>query len=65
MPHDALLIAIVGIPFLASLAALFIRANARNLAAWLATGAALASLALSIALYPGVVDGGVVRLVIP
>ena len=65
MPHDALLIAIVGIPFLASLAALFLRANARNLAAWIATGAALVSLALSIALYPGVVDGGVVRLVIP
>jgi multicomponent K+:H+ antiporter subunit A len=65
MPHDALLIAIVSIPFLASLAALFMRANARNLAAWLATGAALASLALSVALYPAIVDAGVVRLAIP
>jgi len=64
MPYDALLIAIVGLPFAASLAALFMRANARNLAAWLATGAALVSLTLAILLYPAVAAGGVVRHVV-
>ena len=60
MPYDALLIAIVGLPFVASLAALFMRANARNLAASLATGAALASLSLSALLYPAIAAGTVV-----
>ncbi|MDO9432324.1 MAG: monovalent cation/H+ antiporter subunit A [Phenylobacterium sp.] len=64
MPYDVMLITIVGLPFAASLAALFMRANARNLAAWLATGVALATLLLAVLLYPSITGGGVVHHVI-
>jgi multicomponent K+:H+ antiporter subunit A len=64
MQYDALLMAIVGLPFAASLGALFMRANARNFAAWLATGAALICLAFAALLYPAVTGGRVVRHVV-
>ncbi len=61
MPYDALLIAFVGIPFLASLAAVFMHARARNLAAWLTIGAALTCLVFTALLYPPIAAGMVIK----
>lgn len=57
----ALLIVLIALPFGGScLAALFPR-NARNAETYLAGGIALAALALVVAIYPQVVEGGVVQ----
>ena len=60
-----LLIVLIALPFGGSgLAALF-PANARNAEAYLAGGIALAALVLVVAIYPHVVDGGVVQYKAP
>ncbi|RYE10081.1 MAG: monovalent cation/H+ antiporter subunit A [Hyphomicrobiales bacterium] len=62
MPDGLLLTTITVLPFLGMLAAPFIPARrARNAAAVLAGFVALAGLAIMIAMYPGIADGGVVR----
>lgn len=55
------LLLLLGLPFVASVGAAFLRIHARNLAASLATAAMLVSLIVTLALYPAVVDGGVLR----
>src|SRR5688572_16277612 len=55
------LILILLLPFIGSVCAALLPANARNLEAWLAGGVALASAVLVAMLYPQVADGGVVR----
>ena len=60
MPQDMLLIAVIMLPFAGSVLAALLRANAQSAEAWLAGSIALASLALSSALYPAVSDGGVI-----
>jgi len=61
MPLSLLLIAIVAAPFVTALVAACLPANARNAEAWLSAGLALVLLAITIALYPQVVDGSVIR----
>ena len=56
---------IVLLPFLGSLCAAFLPANARNAEAWLAGVCALACTVLTLGLYPQVADDGVVRFVLP
>jgi multicomponent K+:H+ antiporter subunit A len=56
---------IVLLPFLASLGAAFLPANARNAAAWLAGGTALACAILVALFYPAVMHEGVARAVVP
>jgi multicomponent K+:H+ antiporter subunit A len=61
----ALLVAIITLPFMGSCAAMLFRANARNAEAYLAGLVAVLCLGMLISLYPGVVDGGVLRYEIP
>jgi multicomponent K+:H+ antiporter subunit A len=56
-----LLTLIVLVPFVGSLLAAFLPAHARNIAAWLAGLVAVTCVALVLAHYGDVVDGGVVR----
>lgn len=60
MPRDMLLIAVIMLPFVGSVLAALLRANAQSAEAWLSGSIALAGLALSLALYPAVTDGGVI-----
>ena len=60
MPHDMLLIAVIILPFVGSVLAALLRANAQSAEAWLSGSIALASLALSLALYPAVSEGGAI-----
>jgi multicomponent K+:H+ antiporter subunit A len=57
-----LLLALLALPFLGSLAAAFLPANARNAEAWLAGGVALAALAVAASGYPAMSNGQVLRL---
>jgi hypothetical protein len=59
---ETLLIALVALPFAGSCLAAVLPANARNAEAWLAGAFAFVALILVLAAYPGVVDGGVIRL---
>ena len=59
------LLALVILPFAASLLAACLRTNARNAGAWLAGSAAFAGLLIAGSLYPQVRDGGVTRLRLP
>lgn len=52
---------VILLPFLGSVCAALLKSNARNLEAWLAGAASLASAILLARLYPQVSDGGVVR----
>jgi len=61
MSNQTLLVVLVALPFLGSLVAGFLPANARNAEAWLAGAVALTGVALAAIWYPDVVDGGVVR----
>ena len=61
MPVSLLLIIIVAAPFLTALIAASFPSNARNAEAWLSAVLALGLLAITIGLYPSVVDGGVLR----
>ncbi len=56
---------IVLLPFAGSLCAAFLPANARNAESWLAGLVALTCMVSTLALYPQVAAGGVVRLVAP
>lgn len=58
---EILLIAILGLPFLGSCLAVFLPANARNAATYLAGVTTLLALVLVILAYPRVVDGGIVQ----
>ncbi len=58
---ETLLLAILVIPFAASLVAAFFPTNARNAEAWLAGGTALSLAVLLSFLYPAVADGHIVR----
>ena len=61
----ALLIVLIALPFGGSCLAALFPANARNAEAYLAGGVALIALVLVIAIYPQVVDGGVVQYKAP
>ena len=61
MPYHILMFAVGGLPFVAALAALFLPARARNVAAALAIGAAALGVALTALLYPTVASGGAVQ----
>ena len=52
---------VILLPFLGSVCAALLKSNARNLEAWLAGAASLASAILLARLYPQVSDGGVIR----
>lgn len=56
---------IILLPFLGSLCAAFLPANARNAEAWLAAAAAVASTAITLSLYPQVAAEGVLRMTLP
>jgi multicomponent K+:H+ antiporter subunit A len=58
---ETLLIAIVALPFVGGCLAILFRANARNAEAYLAGIVALIALALVIATYPRVINGGIVQ----
>src|SRR5690606_7209665 len=60
-----LLTLIVLLPFVGSVCAAFLPANARNAAVWLAGLVALACAVLIASLYPQVLDGGAARLTLP
>jgi multicomponent K+:H+ antiporter subunit A len=61
MPHDALLVGLLALPFAGSIAAGFFPANARNREAWLAGTVALAAHALAWTAYPEMADGRTLR----
>ena len=56
---------ILSLPFVASVCAAFLPANARTAAAWLAGSVSLACTVLAASLYPQIADGAVVRFVVP
>jgi multicomponent K+:H+ antiporter subunit A len=60
-----LLSLIIVLPFLGSLCAAALPANARNAEAWLAGFVTVSCVVLIVWLYPAVTDGGVVRMTIP
>jgi multicomponent K+:H+ antiporter subunit A len=62
MSNDALLIALLGLPFAGSVAAGLFPANARNREAWLAGAVALAVQALAWSVYPEMAHAQVLRL---
>src|SRR5690242_7416793 len=61
MPHAALLLALLALPFAGSVAAAFFPANARNAEAWLAGAVALTAHVLAWTLYPEMSNGQVIR----
>jgi multicomponent K+:H+ antiporter subunit A len=60
-----LLVLIVMLPFIGSVCAALLPANARNAEAWLAAAVAVTCTVLVASLYPEVTGGGVVRMVVP
>jgi multicomponent K+:H+ antiporter subunit A len=62
MPYEALVTAIVALPFAASCVAAVLRANARNAESYLAGAVALVDFLLVVACYPQVTDGRVINL---
>lgn len=65
MLHDALLLALLGLPFAGSIVVAMLPENARNEEAWLAGATALAGLVIACTFYPQMVLGEVIRLDIP
>ena len=61
MPYEALVIAIMALPFAASCVAAQFRANARNAESYLAGAVALVNFLLVVACYPQVTEGGVIN----
>lgn len=61
MIYEALVIAIVALPFAASCIAVQFRANARNAESYLAGAVAIVSFLLVVACYPHVTGGGVIN----
>jgi multicomponent K+:H+ antiporter subunit A len=64
-PNEMLLLLLLALPFVGSVIAALLPANARHIEAWLAGAVALAGLALSASFYPAVAENGVVRSEIP
>ena len=62
MSDENLLIVLLVLPFLGSMAAALLQANARNAEAWLAGAVALAGLVLTASYYPEMSNGQVVRI---
>ena len=62
MSNEALLIALLALPFAGSVAAGLLPANARNREAWLAGAVALAVQGLAWWVYPEMAHGQVLRL---
>jgi multicomponent K+:H+ antiporter subunit A len=61
MPEGAWLVVMIVLPFVGSLLAAFLPANARNAEAWLAATVTLWTLYLVISAYPAVLDQGAIR----
>jgi multicomponent K+:H+ antiporter subunit A len=61
MPYQALLIAVLALPFVGSLVGALLRPNARNAGTWLAGTIALIDLVFVAAAYSQVASGGVLR----
>src|SRR3546814_16079528 len=61
MPDPTYLVLVLVLPFAGCLVAALLPANSRNIEAWIAGIVALAGLVLTLALYPAVTDGGVIR----
>jgi len=61
MWHDGLLALLVMLPFVGAIMASMLAPNARNSEAWLAGAVSLGGLVLTIAAYPSVTNGGVVK----
>lgn len=61
MPDSAISIAILCLPFMASVAALLIGGTQRKRVTWLMTGTAAICLLLSVWLYPAIADGDALR----
>ncbi len=61
MPYEALVIAIMALPFAASCVAAQFRTNARNAESYLAGAVALVNFVLVVACYPQVTEGGVIN----
>ncbi len=61
MPHDTLLVILLGLPFAGSIAAAFFPANARNAEAWLAAAVAIGGLAIACFFYPQMANAQVMR----
>jgi len=61
MAHELLLLPLVALPFVGSVVAAFLPANARNAEAWLAGAVAMAGVVVTLLLHGVVDDGGVVR----
>ncbi|MBX3629035.1 MAG: monovalent cation/H+ antiporter subunit A [Nitrosomonas sp.] len=64
MSNENLLLYLILLPFMGSILAALLPANARNAEAWLSAGVAIAAFIIVICLYPWVTDGGVVRYTI-
>ncbi len=65
MSDGLLLLILIGVPFLGSVVAALLPANARNAEAWLSGIVGMIGLGATLALGRGVVDGGVVRHTVP
>jgi multicomponent K+:H+ antiporter subunit A len=61
MPYDALLAAVVVLPFIGSFFAALLPANARNAEVWLAGGIAVTCLLLVLSVYPTMASGETIR----
>ncbi len=61
MSNENLLLYLILLPFMGSILAALLPANARNTEAWLSGGVTITAFIIVILLYPGVTDGGVVR----
>ncbi len=62
MPHDLLLLTLLGLPWLAAVVAGFLPTEARRRAAWLAGGTAVACFLLLWSFYPAVARGRVIEV---
>jgi multicomponent K+:H+ antiporter subunit A len=62
MTYEALLVAVLALPFVGSCLAALLRANARSAEVWLSAAVALIGFVSIAAAYPQVVNGGVIRL---
>jgi multicomponent K+:H+ antiporter subunit A len=65
MRDGSLLLALILLPFAGAVLAALLRPNARNTEAWLAGSVAAGGLLMTLFAYPQVMNGGVIRYVIP
>ena len=65
MPDNVLPSIVLALPFVAAVVLVLMRTAGRRFALWLMIGTALAALGLTLALYPSITGGGVLRHVIP